>query len=171
MYYWVCWELSLHFPTIFFVIRRAGEAANEAIDMAQKVRGKMRRNAFRKKAEGSVLTSVEDAGTAAAILLFKIAECGDEDPSTSRVEVVRIIREEIGMKDAEEVASFAEWISKQMINPGDILRAYRPIWTGNLGPDELVEFVSMGVRVANLGSDANPEQLEIIRQLRERLLS
>lgn len=57
----------------FFVIKRAGNATNEAIDMAQKPRGKIRRNAFKKKADGSVLTAVDDAGTAAAIIMVKTA--------------------------------------------------------------------------------------------------
>lgn len=155
----------------FFVFRRAGEAAGEAIDMAQRVRGKMRRNAFRKKAEGSVLSSVEDPGTAAAVLLVKTAECAGPVLEDKKAEINKIIRDEIGMADADEVVPFAEWIATQTVNPNDIIRAYRSLWMDNLNPTQMAEFVDMASRIANFDGEANSEQREIIRLMRERLMS
>ena len=87
----------------FFVFRKAGEAASEAVDMAQRVRGKMRRNAFRKKAEGSVLSAVEDPGTAAAVWFVKLADVDGPMNEEAKSQIIGIVRDKIGMDDAEEV--------------------------------------------------------------------
>lgn len=155
----------------FFVLRRGAQAAGEAVDMAQRVRGKMRRNAFRKKAEGSVLSSVEDPGTAAAVVFMKLAEMDGVVLEDTKEQIVTIIRDEIGMKDAEEVMPFAEWIAKQSVNPSDIIRAYKGIWSSNLDPTQMAEFIDMAARVANLSGEPNQDQREMLRLMRERLLS
>ena len=155
----------------FFVFKRAGDAASQAIDVAQQIRGKIRRNAFKKKADGSVLTAVEDPGTAAAVLLAKTAECKIPVSDETRELVAKIIADEIGMPDADEVVPFAEWIAKQVVSPNDIIRQYKPIWMANLNPVQMSEFVEMVQRVANSDGEQNHEQGEILRQMRERLLS
>lgn len=156
----------------FFIIRRGADAANQAIDMAQTVRGKMRRNAFRKKADGSVLTAVEDAGTAAAIIMVKTAECKNIMTDESRDFIKAIIKDEIGMPDSDEVVPFAEWISNQVASPNDIIRQYKSLWMSNLNATQMSEFIEMVQRVASMDeSEPNGEQKEIIRQMRNRLLS
>ena len=156
----------------FFVIKRAGDAAGQAIDMAQTIRGKMRRNAFRKKADGSVLTAVEDAGTAAAIIMVKTAECKGVITDENRDFIKAIIKDEIGMPDSDEVVPFAEWVSNQVASPNDIIRQYKPLWISNLNATQMAEFIDMVQRVASMdGNDPNSEQKEIIRQMRTRLLS
>jgi len=155
----------------FFVFRRTSEAADQAIDLAQQVRGKLRRNAFRKKAEGSVLSSVEDPGTAAAVLLVKIAECKGPVIEHIKTEIVEMVRDGIGMPDADEVVPFAVWIAEQTVNPSDIIRTYRSIWMSELNASELSGFLEMGTRIANMSGKPNAEQNEILRLMRERLLS
>lgn len=125
----------------FFIIRRAGDAAGQAIDMAQQVRGKMRRNAFRKKADGSVLTSIEDPETAAGIIMVKTAECkGPLSEEASEV-IKSILVDEIGMPDGEETVTFAKWVSEQVASPNDIIRIFKPIWMNNLNPTQMAEFI------------------------------
>lgn len=155
----------------FFIFRRAGDAANEAIDMAQRVRGKMRRNAFRKRAEGSVLTSVEDPGTAAAVLLGKVAECKGPVLDNTKAEITNIVANEIGMPDADEVVPFALWIAGQTVNPSDIIRTYKPLWLEHLNSAQMAEFIDMASRIAHLNGDPNAEQNSIIAMMKERLLS
>jgi len=155
----------------FFVFRRAGEAVSEAVDVVQRVRGKVRRNAFRKKAEGSALSSVEDPGSAAAVLLVKIAECGGPVFDDAKTEIAKMVRDEIGMEDAPEVVSFAEWVAKRAVNPSDIIRTYKPLWVGNLNSVQMAGFVEMASRIAHLEGKPNSEQKEILRLMRERLLS
>lgn len=139
--------------------------------MAQTVRGKMRRNAFRKKADGSVLTAVEDAGTAAAIIMVKTAE-GKGVVSDEAINTIKtIVTEEIGMPDGDEVVTFAKWVSEQVASPNDIIRQYKALWMNNLNPTQMSEFIDMVQRVASIESEPNGEQKEIIRQMRTRLLS
>lgn len=155
----------------FFILRRGADAAGKAIDMAQTVRGKMRRNAFRKKADGSVLTAVEDPGTAAAIIMIKTAECKSIITDETRDIIKAIIKDEIGMEDSDEVVPFAEWVSNQVASPNDIIRQYKALWMNNLNPTQMSEFIDMVQRVAQIGSEPNNEQKEIVRQMRTRLLS
>ena len=155
----------------FFILRKGADAAGQAIDMAQTVRGKMRRNAFRKKADGSVLTAVEDAGTAAAIIMMKTAECKGVITDETRDLIKAIIKDEIGMEDSDEVVPFAEWVSNQVASPNDIIRQYKSLWMNNLNSTQMSEFIDMVQRIASLDGEPNNEQKEIIRQMRTRLLS
>lgn len=155
----------------FFVIKRAGDAAGQAVDMAQQIRGKIRRNAFKKKVDGSVLTAVEDAGTAAAIIMVKTAECKGIITDEARNAIKAIISDEIGMPDSDEIVPFAEWVSNQVASPNDIIRQFKSLWMNNLNPTQMSEFIDMVQRVASINGDPNSEQKEIIRQMRTRLLS
>ncbi|MCB1387253.1 MAG: hypothetical protein KDJ80_15050 [Nitratireductor sp.] len=99
----------------FFVLKNAGKAANEAADMAMRVRGRIRRNAFRKKAEASVLSSVDDPLHAAAIVLLAIAT--EEQGVAPHLEegVARQIAEIADGEKVEETLIFAKWALDQNI--------------------------------------------------------
>lgn len=155
----------------FFIAKRGANAAGEIIDAAEKLRGKMRRAAFKKKADGSVLTAIDDAGTAAAVLLIKTAECKSPLDSELKIEIVKILRNEIGMNDADEVLNFAQWVSNQVVNASDLIRAFRKIWLSNLNQDEIAGFIDMVARIAAFHGAPNAEQKEILRLMRERLCS
>lgn len=155
----------------FFILKRGADAAGQAIDMAQTVRGKMRRNAFRKKADGSVLTAVEDPGTAAAIIMVKTAECKGVITDETKDVIKAILKDEIGMDDSDETVPFAQWVCEQVASPNDIIRQYKTLWMSNLNPTQMAEFIDMVQRVANMDGDPNGEQKEVIRQMRNRLLS
>ncbi len=124
-----------------------------------------------KKADGSVLTAVEDPGTAAAIIMVKTAECKGIMTDESRDMIKAIIKDEIGMEDSDEVVPFSEWVSNQIASPNDIIRQYKSLWMSNLNPTQMSEFIDMVQRVASHDGEANAEQKEIVRQMRIRLLS
>jgi len=155
----------------FFIAKRGVNAASEVMDAAETLRGKMRRNAFKKKAVGSVLTSIDDAGTAAAVTLVKIAECKGALQSNHKIELLKILKNEIGMNDADEVLSFAEWVSNQVINPSDLIRAFKSLWLTNLNQEQVVEFIDMANQISALDGEPNAEQKEVLRLMRERLTS
>jgi len=155
----------------FFIAKRGANAASEVIDAAETLRGKMRRNAFKKKVVGSVLTSIEDAGTAAAVLLVKTTECKNPLSSDNKIQILKILKNEIGMNDADEVLNFAEWVSGQIVNPSDIIRTFKPVWLSELNHEQVFEFIDMVGRVADVEGAPNGEQKEILRLMGERLTS
>lgn len=155
----------------FFIVKRGANAAGEVIDAAERIRGKMRRAAFKKKADGSVLTAIDDPGTAAAVLMVKTAECKAPLNGTVKIELIKILRNEIGMNDADEVLNFAEWVSNQVVNASDLIRAFKPIWLANLNQSEIVGFIDMVASVSAFNGRPNAEQKEILRLMRERLTS
>lgn len=152
-----------------FWARRAGEATVEAVDLAQRLRGKMRREAFRKRAVGSPLTAVEDPGTAAAIFLFKMAELRGEVSKDAGDLIREMLREEIGLSDWAETADFAEWAARQVVNPVEVVRRFHRLWIGALTPGQLTDFRRMARRVSEADGERNREQRELMLALDNRL--
>jgi hypothetical protein len=54
-------------------MRDAGQAAGEIVDAAQTLKGAYNRKKFRGKAEGSAITAIDDAPTAAATVMMSLA--------------------------------------------------------------------------------------------------
>ncbi|MDJ0612611.1 MAG: hypothetical protein QNJ29_02980 [Rhizobiaceae bacterium] len=153
-----------------YVIRQTGEAASKAVDAAQSFRGKMRRNAFRKKAEGSVLTAVDDPATAAAVMLCCVALSKGFITDNTRTALVNQVRREMQMPDAPEIVDFAIWIAKQVADPADVIRTYKGLWTANLASEHLARFIEMAREIADLNGSATAEQNAIIGKLQNQLL-
>jgi len=153
----------------YYGFKRAGNAVGEVIDTAGKIRGKMRRKAFSKKVASSPLAAVEDPGTAAAILLVKIAEAKGPISVSMRDEITNIVSREIGMPDADEVVPFAEWVCSQVVNPGDIVRRFRSLWLDSLNTEQLAQLGEFAEHIAGFESKPAPEQLSIVQSLRQRL--
>ena len=151
------------------VIRRVGGAAGDAIDVAQRARGKFRRKAFSKKVDGSVLTAVDDPGTAATVLLIKLVEMKQPLTETTRGQIVTIVEDEIGMPDAPEVVAFAQWVCDQGVEGKDILRNYKSLWQDRLSSKERADFISIAERLAHLDGEPTHQQSEILIRLHEVL--
>ncbi len=117
----------------------------------------------------SPLAAVEDPGTAAAILLVKIAEVKGPITASARDEITNIVSHEMGMPDAEEVVPFAEWVCSQVVNPGDIVRRFRSLWLDNLNAEQLAQLGEFAEHIAGFDSEPAPEQINILQSLRERL--
>lgn len=154
----------------FYFFKRAGGAASEVIDMAGRLRGKIRRNAFKNRVEGSVLTAVDDAGTAAAVLLTEIGIANGPLTPKARQEILDILINEIGMSDGVEVAPFAEWVCAQPgVKIATILKAFKPIWLKDLSVAQLKDLYEMGERVAGADSEKSIEKSDILVKLKKAL--
>jgi hypothetical protein len=57
----------------WYRMRDAGQAAGEIVDAAQTLKGAYNRKKFRGKAEGSAITAIDDAPTAAATVMMSLA--------------------------------------------------------------------------------------------------
>lgn len=152
-----------------FIFRRAGKAVTEVVDVAERARGKLRRNAFRRKAEGSTLTAIQDPGTAAMVMLSGIAR--EKRPVTDEVQaqLTRIAEHEIGLEDAAETAVFADWVASEVVNPEDIARRFKAMWLEQLTTAQRSDFLSMAIRIAGMDGGPTSRQKYLVGLLRERL--
>ena len=127
------------------------QAGSEIIDQVGKVRGAIRRHNFRKKAEESHLTAIQDPITAAGILLFSLAIEDDKAIPYAMQEITDKLGKIISKQEAEEVAIFSEWAAKSVTTPRDVVRRYIPLWSEKLSTEERLQLFSMADDIAKLG--------------------
>jgi hypothetical protein len=151
--------------------QRARDAASTLFDIAGHARGAYNRSRFRSKAGASVLAGVEDAGTAAATLLYSLAalkrplNLADEDKIDQMLETVC----RLGRKEREDAMAFAGWASGQVADTAEIVRRFMPLWTRSLQDAERHELLDMASSAAELGGPAIDSQTAVLRRLTEGL--
>lgn len=142
--------------------RQAKEVGTELLDTVGRVRGAYNRHSFRKKAEASPLSSVEDPALAAAIFLSALA---NED-SDARHLSEPAIRGEIGrivpITDLDEVIAYAQWAARDVHDARDVVRRFKPLWRQKLTHEERADLVAMAEVVAALGAEDHNQKLSIV---------
>jgi len=93
---------------------------------------------------------VEDPATAAAVMLCSIAQLKGPISENTRTAMINMVRRDMQMPDGEEIVDFAKWVAQQVVNPGDVIRAYKNLWTSNLGPEHLERFIEMASEIADM---------------------
>lgn len=154
-------------------IQMARSAAEGVIDVAGKAKGAISRARFRHKAGISVLNAVENAGVAAATLLYSLmaakrpVSLADEEKIDALLE--RICKME--QRDRDEAMAFAAWASGQVIDTNEVVRRLLPLWEDRLGPEQRQELVGMALDIAESGGPPTDAQELAIRRLSEGLLA
>lgn len=153
----------------WYRVKYIGDAANEVIDQAQKVRGAYRRRKFRNKSEGSVLTAIDDPVTAAAAMMVSVAMV--EGPMSTASE--KLIRKHIASvasdHDVEEEFVFAKWVSETAVDPNNVSMKMAKIWNAALDRSERLGLIDMVRQVACADKEPSAIQLDAIDRLTERL--
>lgn len=153
----------------WYRMKYIGEAANEVIDQAGKIRGAYRRRKFRKKSDGSVLTAIEDPVTAVAAMMVSVAQL--EGPLSAASE--KVIRKHIASvsngHDVEEEFVFAKWVCDNVVDPNNISMKLAKIWTSALDRTERLGLIDMVRQVACANKEPSASQLDAIERLTERL--
>jgi len=153
----------------YYRLRFIGGAASEAIDAAGKMRGAFNRRKFRNKVEGSPLTAIDDAQTAASVMAVAVME--ERGPLSREAEDV--LRSElettINVTDPVEMSTFAKWVVQQAKDPNNISRQFAKLWNSTLPENDRREFLSMIERLSAVGGEPNQAQLQAILKLKERL--
>lgn len=149
--------------------RQAKEMGSELLDTVGRVRGAYNRHSFRKKAEASPLSSIEDPALAAAIFLSALAN----ERSDARHLSEPAIRGEIGrivpVGDLDEVLAYAQWAARDVHDARDVVRRFMPLWRQKLTREERADLVAMAETVAGLGSEEDHNQKLSIVTLRTAL--
>ena len=152
----------------YFRLKQLHGAASEVVDVADRVRGALRRRSFRKKTEGSPLTAIDDPVTAAAVMMYAIATV-DGAPGNAAEAVIRNELARIAPgADIEELLTFAGWAARQVDDPDNVSLKLAGIWRRTLTSGERKDLYAMTERVADCG-EQSPIKSNALRTLGSRL--
>ena len=153
----------------WFVIRNAGKAVGEIADTAGRVRGAYRRNQFRKKADASTISAIDDPRTAAVVMAVAIAGYESSMTREQDTALTDAMCDVLGIDEPEEELTFAKWVVREVSDPNNVSMRLQRLWTNALNRQERQEFVQMVRAVAGAGGEISPLQSEAIDRLRARL--
>ncbi len=153
----------------YYRMKNVGRAAGEIVDVAQTAHGAWRRRQFRKKAEGSVITAIDDPITGAAVMMVSV--CLERGPMTAATEeaIQSEMRDVMGLAKPLETFTFAKWAADQVMDANDVSRKLAKLWIDRLGVEERFDLVEMVGRVAAIEGEILPQQRIAIQKLKERL--
>lgn len=147
----------------YWRLRAAKEVVDEVGAAVGRVQGRIRMANFKKKAEASVLSSIEDPALAASVFLYALA---NENRDTLHA-AERNIREDIGRivpaADLDEMLSYAEWAARDVVDARDVVRRFKTLWREKLTREERAELVRMAETIASLGDgDDHNQKLSVV---------
>ncbi len=153
----------------YYRLKYLGQAANEMVDTAGKMRGAYNRRKFRNKVEGSPLTAIDDPQTAASVMAVAVME--EKGPLSRETEDIlrRELRNSIDVQDPEEMVTFTKWVVQQTADPDNVSRRFAKMWLNGLSETERRTFLAMVQRLAGVDGEATVSQHAIISRLQERL--
>jgi len=143
------------------------KAAKEVVDdvgnVIGRVQGRIRMNNFRKKAEGSVLASIEDPALAAAVFLHALANEKRDALHLAEPRIRDEINRIVADADLDEVVSFAQWAARDVADARDVVRRFKPLWRQKLTREERADLVAMAETIAGLGdADDHNQKLTLV---------
>jgi uncharacterized tellurite resistance protein B-like protein len=145
------------------------EVTDDVSNVVGHVRGHYRMSKFKKQAQGSVLASVEDPAMAAAIFLFALANEDEASLHLTEAEIHRQVSRIVAEADLDETLSYARWAAREVVDPRDIVRRFKPLWREKLTREERIQLVGMAEAVAALGEGDEHNQKLSITTLRMAL--
>jgi hypothetical protein len=154
----------------YWRFKMLGEAGRDVADMVGRARGAYRMGQFRKKVAGSPLASIEGPSLAAGVFLYALAK---ENRATLHL-AEPIIRRQVGeivpADELDELLSYAEWASRDVTDPRDVVRRFKPLWREKLSREERFHLTEMAEEIVNLaGAEAEHNQKLSFATLRTAL--
>lgn len=151
----------------YWRFRMLREAGRDAVDLVARARGAHRMRKFRKHAEGSVLTAIDDPGLAAAVFLFALA--GERpvgtQPATSLIRAE--LADAIAAERMDETIAYAEWAARSVADPRDCIRRFGSLWRETLSLEQRDELLGMAANIA--GPSPEPHQQITLDALRSTM--
>lgn len=134
----------------YWRIKTMHSVGNDVLDAAGRLRGAYSRHNFKKKAEGSVLASVDDPALGAAIFLFALATEADGTAHLAGPEIRRQLASILPANKMDELLAYAEWAARSVVDARDCVRRFKTLWRDHLTIAEREELVGMAEAVAAL---------------------
>ena len=149
--------------------RYLAQAAAEVIDAAERARGFVRRRQFRKKAEASTISAIEDPRSAAVVLMVGIASSDGAMTEGSEREIRAAMRDLLALDRPEEELVFAKWATAGLADLNNLIARLAPLWTSRLTVQERLALYERVRRVAVADGPPDDLRLSALRKLRDRL--
>ena len=135
----------------YWRLKAMRDVGSDVLDAAGRLRGAYRMHNFKKKAESSVLASVDDPALGAAIFLFALANEADGTAHLAGPEIRRQLGSIVPAERMDEFLAYAEWAARSVVDARDCVRRFRTMWRDSLTMGERQAFVDMADAVAALG--------------------
>lgn len=157
------------FGAYWFFFRRAADAAGEAVNAAQTIRGAFKRRAFRKRTEESVLAGIDSPAVAAAVLLCRIGQAGERYDDVVKARIRAMLVDDMRQAQADDKFAFADWAAQGVVNDNDIARRFADLWRGALADRELAELRDMAREISRIHAPENQAQRDMLSYLEQKL--
>ena len=123
-------------------MRDAGRAVGEVVDAAERARGYWRRKKFLSKAEGSVVTAIDDPVVGAAVMMVAVASLKGAISDEANKLIMRQ-QANISGRDPTEDITFAKWVVDQSSDPDNISLKLASVWNAKLTDEQRRELVPL----------------------------
>ena len=147
------------------------DVGSDVLDAAGRLRGAYRMHNFKKKAEGSVLASVDDPALGAAIFLFALANEAEGAAHLAGPEIRRQLASIVPADKMDEFLAYAEWAARSVVDARDCVRRFKTLWREHLTIAEREELVGMAGAVAALAPARAHSQTLAIEALGTALIT
>jgi hypothetical protein len=149
---------------------RGPAAVGDVVDAAGNLKGAYNRRKFRKKAEGSTLSAIDDPALGAAVYLVSLAEAGAGLGPKEEEAIAAWLKDVAGYGDPVEALTFAKWAAREVVDVNEVLRRLTPLWRERLDTKRRQELVAAAISISAIrGPDV--AQAEALRRLRERIFN
>jgi uncharacterized tellurite resistance protein B-like protein len=154
----------------YYRIKMLGEIGSDVADLAGRARGAYRMRRFKKQAAGATLNVIDDPALAAAVFLYSLA---NEDKA-SMFKSGQSIRTSMALvvepADLDDMLAYAEWVARDVVDPRDLVRRFKPLWRERLDIDERRKFIGMAEAVVAATPQPESSQTLTIEALRNALV-
>ena len=147
------------------------QVGSDVLDAAGRLRGAYRMHNFKKKAESSVLASVDDPALGAAIFLFALANEADGAAHLAAPEIRRQLAGIVPADKMDEFLAYAEWAARSVVDARDCVRRFKTLWREHLTIGECEELIGMAEAMASLTPRRTHSQTLAIEALDDALIA
>lgn len=153
----------------YWRFKMLGEAGRDVADMAGRVRGAYRMRKFRKQAEGAALNTIDDPAVAATVFLFALANEAPAARHLSEPKIKAQIGAIVDARELDEVIAYGAWAARDVADPKDLVRRFKPLWREQLTASERNDLIEMAEAIVAVGDGATPGQDLSLEALRTAL--
>lgn len=127
----------------YYRLQSVGAAGAEVIGLAQRMRGKYKRNKLRKMAEISPFAAIDDPVVAAASLMISVCSGKNEANPTVVAAVQSSLGELTTTEHAYEAGVYGAWAHGQILNPQQALKHLCPMLRNRLRPSDTRQLMEL----------------------------
>jgi hypothetical protein len=115
------------------------------------------------------LSTVNDPASAAAVLLYSLANEADVENPAHKDIVARLVAEIVPPDRLSESLTFAQGVARHVTDARDVVRRFKSVWRTTLDVNERHQLIAMAEAVATTAGPPNQIQQLCLASLRDAL--